>query len=290
MIANFLPNINHDPLQYPYDGWSLEGRNPQKIKELMPIWEFFYRYYFRVTSDGWQYVNPEKKALLVGSHNGGLASPDMVMMIYDWFLHFDISYPVYGLMHPLIWEVYPDMAKMAVEVGAVIAHPKMAIAALKENANVLVYPGGAQDVFRPHCDRHKINLAGRKGFIKLALRENVPIIPIISYGAHDTLIVLADFYPQLKQLLKTFNLPWLFDKDPLVFPIYLGLPWGLGIGPLFNFPLPVSIHNRICPPITFERTGRKASCDRQYVNECYELVTTKMQQELDQLVAEKEAP
>ncbi len=287
-LRDFIPNLDHDPLPSPYNGWSLKGKNPQKIQELMPIWDFFYRYYFRVSSDGWQYINPEQKALLVGSHNGGLASPDMVMMIYDWFRHFGVNYPVYGLMHPLIWEVYPEMAKMAVEVGAVIAHPKMAIAAFQDNANVLVYPGGAQDVFRLHSERNKINLAKRKGFIKLALRENVPIIPVISHGAHDTLIVLADLYPQLKQLLKTFNLPWLFNKDPIVFPVYLGLPWGLGIGPLFNFPLPAKIHLRICPPIAFEKYGRKAACDKNYVNNCYQLVETKMQQELDQLVTEME--
>jgi 1-acyl-sn-glycerol-3-phosphate acyltransferase len=288
MLGNFIPHINPNSLSHPYNGWSLDGKNPQKIKELMPIWELFYRYYFRVTSDGWEYINPEKKALLVGSHNGGLASPDMVMMIYDWFRHFGTNYPVYGLMHPLIWEVYPEMAKLAVEVGALLAHPKMAIAAFERNANVLVYPGGAQDVFRPHSERNKINLAKRKGFIKLALRENVPIIPVISYGAHDTLIVLADFYPQIKELLKTFNLPWLLNKDPIVFPVYLGLPWGIGIGPLFNFPLPAKIHLRICSPIVFENYGRKVSCDQQYVQYCYDIVETKMQLELDKLVNEME--
>jgi len=288
MLGNFLPHYNPQLVQPPYDGWCLNGKNPQKIKELMPIWEIFYRYYFRVTSDGWQYVDPTQKFLLVGSHNGGLASPDMVMMIYDWFSHFGLDHPVYGLMHPLIWEVYPEMARMAVEVGAVKAHPKMAMAAFQNNANVLVYPGGAQDVFRPHSERNKINFAGRKGFIKLALKENVPITPIISYGAHDTLIVLADFYPQIKQLLETFNLPWIMNKDPIVFPVYLGLPWVIGIGPLFNIPLPSKIHLRICPPIVFEKYGRQASCDRNYVNYCYDLVTNKMQKELDQLVQEFE--
>jgi 1-acyl-sn-glycerol-3-phosphate acyltransferase len=116
----------------------------------------------------------------------------------------------------------------------------------------------------------------------------VPIIPVISYGAHDTLIVLADFYPQIKELLKTFNLPWILNKDPIVFPIYLGLPWGIGIGPLFNFPLPAKIHLRICPPIMFENYGRKVARDHQYVQYCYNTVETKMQLELDKLVKEME--
>lgn len=101
----------------------------------------------------------------------------------------------------------------------------MAIAALQRGAAVLVYPGEPEDLWRPHSMRHQIYFAGRKGFIKLALREGVPIVPAISKGAHDTLIILADFYNQLRQLHE-WGMPWLLGFDPMVFPIYLGLPWG----------------------------------------------------------------
>ncbi|MGA9377197.1 MAG: glycerol acyltransferase, partial [Phormidium sp.] len=161
--------------------------------------------------------------------------------------------------------------------------PKMAIAAFRQNASVLVYPGGAEDVFRPYNLRHKIYFAGRKGFIKLALREEVPIVPVISHGAHENFIVLADIYKQIRQL-HDWGMPWLFDIDPVVFPIYLGLPWGIGIGPLPHFPLPVPIQTRVCAPIIFDRYGREAACDRQYVDYCYEKVLFLMQQELDDLV------
>jgi 1-acyl-sn-glycerol-3-phosphate acyltransferase len=132
--------------------------------------------------------------------------------------------------------------------------------------------------------RNQIYFAGRKGFIKLALREEVPIVPMISHGAHDTLFVLGDFYEQAKQLHNWGILPWLFDADPEVFPIYIGLPWGLAIGPLPNFPLPVQIHTRVCPPIVFERYGREAACDRNYVDVCYHQVLNQMQKELDELI------
>lgn len=267
------------------DGWSLEARDPQVIESLMPKWEWFYRYYFRVQTDGWHHIPPECKVLLVGSHNGGMASPDMFMMMYDWFCRFGTKRLAYGLMHPHIWKVNPDVAGLAQKCGAVVAHPKMAIAAFNKDASVLVYPGGAQDVFRPHSQRHQINFAGRKGFIKLALREEVPIIPAISLGAHDTLFVLGDCYEQAKQLHQ-WGMPWLFDLDPEVFPIYLGLPWGVALGPLPNLPLPVQIHTRICAPITFERYGKKAASDRAYIDSCYERVVAQMQQELDRLVEE----
>jgi len=249
----------------------------------MPYWEWFYRYYFRVQTDGWHCIPPQGKVLLVASHNGGLATPDLPMMMYDWFRRFGTEREVYGLLHPHVWKIYPGLAKLAARTGAVVAHPKMAIAAFRQGASVLVYPGGAQDVFRPHAQRHKIHFAGRRGFIKLALREKVPIVPCISWGAHDTLVVLGDCYEQARQLHQ-WGMPWLFGLDPEVFPIYLGLPWGVSLGPLPNFPLPAQIRTRICTPIVFERYGRSAASERAYVDACYHQVRTQMQQELDRLV------
>ncbi len=263
-------------------GWSLDQRDPRFIESMMPVLGLLYNCYFRVQTSGWENV-PDEKILIVGSHNGGLASPDTSMMLYDWLRRFGAKREIYGLMHPKVWEVFPEAAEMAMKAGAVRAHPKMAYAALRAGASVLVYPGGAEDVFRPHAMRDKIYFADRKGFIKLALRENVPIVPAISWGSHDTLIVLADIYKIMEQLHK-LGMPWLFGVDPLVFPIYVGLPWGLAIGPLPNIPLPMPIYTRVCPPIVFTRYGKAAASDRTYVNECYELVRSKMQQELDILI------
>ncbi len=264
-------------------GWSLDERDPKFLESLMPWFSFLYHYYFRVKTSGWDHIPPQEKVLLVGSHNGGLPAPDMTMMMYDWFRRFGVERPVYGLMHPKAWQVSPSLAQLIANAGAIMAHPKMAYAALRSGASVLVYPGGAEDLFRPHYLRDKIYFAGRQGFIKLALRGNVPIVPVISWGAHDTLIVVADCY-KIVQQLHEWGMPWLFGIDPEVFPIYLGLPWGLAFGPLPNIPLPVPMYTQICPPIVFERYGREAASDRQYVNECYELVVSQMQQELDNLV------
>ncbi|HEY9624266.1 MAG TPA: lysophospholipid acyltransferase family protein [Crinalium sp.] len=264
-------------------GWSLDQRDPAVIRSFMPLFEWFYRHYFRVQTSGWEHVLPDRQVLFVGSHNGGLASPDMLMMMYDWFQRFGTERPIYGLMHPHVWKGTPAFAELGAKMGAIVAHPKMAIAALQRGASVLVYPGGAKDVFRPHELRHKICLNNNQAFIKLALLKHVPIVPLVSYGAHDTLIVLADVYPIAKQLHE-WGMPWFLGLDPEVFPIYLGLPWGLAIGPLPHFPLPIQIHTRVCSPIVFERYGKAAARDREYVNACYNQVCAHMQQELNDLV------
>lgn len=265
-------------------GWSLDLRNPQVIQSLVPIFGWFYEHYFRVQTSGWELIPAEEPVLIVGSHNGGMAAPDMIMMMYDWFHRFGYDRRIYGLMHPQMWNVLPQpLAKLAAEVGAVQAHPKMAIAALRSGANVLVYPGGPYDVFRPHRLRNRICLEENRAFIKLALREKVAIVPAISWGAHDTLIVLEDYYALVKQLHR-WGMPWLFGIDPIVFPIYLGLPWGLAIGPLPNIPFPIQIHTQVCAPIRFERYGRDAANDHAYVEACYQQVRLQMQKDLDHLI------
>lgn len=269
--------VSHRP------GWSLDLRDPHFIEAFQPLWGWLYEHYFRVRTEGWEQV-PDGQVMFVGSHNGGLAAPDMFMMIYDWFERFGTARLVYGLMHPTVWKAYPPLAFLAERAGAIAAHPKVALAALDREASILVYPGGAQDVFRPFHQRDRIHLANRKGFIKIALDRHLPIVPAVSWGAHDTLVVLADIYPLARQIHE-LGLPWLLGIDPEVFPIYLGLPWGLGIGPLPNIPWPRPIATRIGAPIYFDRYGTEAARDRAYVDACYDLVRHRMQRELDILSA-----
>lgn len=265
-----------------YSGWSLADRDPATIARMIPVWEWLYAHYFRVQTDGWNRI-PEGQVLFVGSHNGGLASPDLPMFMVDWFRRYGFDRQVYGLMHPGVWTVAPQLGQFGARLGALQAHPKMAFAAFRQGASVLVFPGGARDLFRPHRLRNSIHFAGNTAFVKLALRQEVPIVPVISAGAHDTVVVLDDCYEQVKGLHERGIVPWLFNVDPEVFPIYLGLPWGIGIGPIPNLPLPVPIRTQICEPIVFERYGSDAARDRQYVDRCYEQVVKHMQTSLDTL-------
>lgn len=271
------------------EGWSLNGRNPEVLRQIMPLMGWLYEHYYQVSTDGWEHIPTDENVMLVGSHNGGLPAPDMHMMLYDWCRQFGVERPLYGLMHPSVWKAFPVAAHVAAQMGAVRAHPKMGLAALNQKASIAVYPGGAQDIFRPYTLRHKIYFHNRKGFVKLAIKKAVPIVPMISCGAHSTLVVLGDIYPQVKALHDS-GMPWLLGVDPEVFPIYLGLPWGIAAGPLPNIPLPIKIRTRICRPIRFERSGSKALRDKAYVDACYEKVCAQMQTALDELVAENAKP
>ena len=55
----------------------LQYRDPQTIAHLMPKFAWFYEHYFRVQTQGWHHIPSQQPVLFVGSHNGGLASPDL---------------------------------------------------------------------------------------------------------------------------------------------------------------------------------------------------------------------
>jgi 1-acyl-sn-glycerol-3-phosphate acyltransferase len=138
---------------------------------------------------------------------------------------------------------------------------------------VLVYPGGDREAFRPFTERHRIVLAGRKGFVKLALRAGVPIVPLVSVGLHESFIVLTrgDRMAEklgLKKLLRTE-----------VMPIGLGLPWGL-FPAFFPFlPVPTHIDMRFLEPITLDGDPE----DDDLLAEGYDRVLSAMQEAMDEL-------
>ncbi|MEA5450962.1 lysophospholipid acyltransferase family protein [Leptolyngbya sp. CCNP1308] len=274
---------NHGHRAEHQPGWSLDRRDPRFIEAFQPFWAWLYEHYFRVQTEGWEQI-PEGQVMLVGSHNGGLGAPDMFMMVYDWVRRFGTDRLVYGLMHSKVWQACPPAALMAERAGAIAAHPKMALAALDRGASLLVYPGGAQDVFRPFYQRDQIQLGDRKGFVKIAIQRQIPIVPVVSWGAHETLLVLADIYP-LMERLHELGMPWLLGIDPEVFPIYLGLPWGIAFGPLPNIPWPRPIATHVGTSIYFEHYGAAAARDRAYVDACYWQVHLKMQHDLNHLIA-----
>jgi 1-acyl-sn-glycerol-3-phosphate acyltransferase len=267
------------------DGRSLADRDPAHIDRMLPFLDWLYHHYFRVKTDGWEHVPAQGPMLIVGSHNGGLAAPDTLMMTYDWLRRFGSQRPAYALMDPRIWRVLPTLGRMGSWVGCLRADSPAGVRALRQGFPLLVYPGGARDVFRPRRLRHRICFFGQKGFIKLALREEVPIVPAISYGAHDTLWVLEDFYEIADTWRRQQTWDWPLGIDPGTLPLYLGLPWGITLGPWPHLPLPVPLHTRVCPPITFPRYGLAAAQDGDYVDACYNQVLETMQQSLDQLFA-----
>ena len=75
-------------------------------------------------------------------------------------------------------------------MGVLPAAPDAIATALAEGHDVALWPGGEVDSLRPWSERDQANLAGRKGFVKMAIRAGVPIVPIATVGGADAMPVL----------------------------------------------------------------------------------------------------
>jgi 1-acyl-sn-glycerol-3-phosphate acyltransferase len=165
-------------------------------------------------------------------------------------------------------------------LGAVPARRGLAQAALARGAKVLVYPGGDLDTFKPYRDRHRVTFGDRKGFVRTAIAAGVPIVPVVSVGAHETLRVLTDG----RRLAHALGLHRLLRVE--VVPVMLCLPWGLWVGAWeTHIPLPSRLRIRVLPPLRFE-VPREAANDDAVVTRARDVVAATMQRALDALVAE----
>jgi 1-acyl-sn-glycerol-3-phosphate acyltransferase len=164
----------------------LEKVDPRFTARIMPFLEGLYKYYFRCDVDGWENV-PEEKVMFIGNHNG-LLTFEVLMMFYAWWERFHGARRALGLAHVVALE-NPFFRWIIPKLGAIPASPELALEALKRDYSLLVYPGGEKEAFRPFKDRKKIDFFQRKGFIRIALEAKVPIVPVVSIGAHETYVI-----------------------------------------------------------------------------------------------------
>jgi 1-acyl-sn-glycerol-3-phosphate acyltransferase len=165
--------------------------------------------------------------------------------------------------------------------GTVAASPQNAGKALESGAALLVYPGGDYEVHRPSWEANRVDFDGRKGFIRLALEQDVPIVPVVSIGGQET----AFFLSRGETLARVLLLDRLFRLK--VLPISLALPWGLNVGDMLgHIPLPAKITIEVLPPLQL----RKEFGSEPDVDEIYDHVIRTMQDTLDALAAERSLP
>ena len=222
--------------------------------------------------------------LVVGNHSGGQMPPDLPVLLTAWWRERGEDEPVYALFHSFFLGL-PGVGSLMERAGAVEAGPAQAEAILRGGGVLIDYPGGDYDVFRPWRERNRIGFGDRLGFVRLALRTQVPIVPAVSVGAHESVVVLA----RGERLAKCLGLDRMFRIK--VMPLVLGPPFGIVPGGIPTWPLPAKITVELCEPIDWPaRYGPQAADDDVIVRDCYAEVTETMQAALDLLAAERRHP
>ena len=254
----------------------LDAFDPEAVRAWSEAFTAIGDGYFRWKVRGIEHVPASGRALLVGSHNGGLMVSDSALTMAAIYNRFGDARRMYSLSHDVLHS-NATLRRIASRAGVLRAGHEGAARALRGEHLVLVYPGSDLDATRPFKDRYKIELGGRKGFLKLAIRERTPIVPVVSVGTHEQWVVLT----RGDSLAR-----WVGAKRWLrleVFPVVLNVPWGLTLGILPYFPLPAQTTLQFGAPIAWPELDPSAADDPATLQRCYDEVRAAMQTSLDEL-------
>jgi 1-acyl-sn-glycerol-3-phosphate acyltransferase len=258
---------------------NLDERDPDFIRERLPLMWLMASLWYRGEVRGLGNIPDSGPVLLVGNHSGGNMTPDTIVFTLAFNTYFGVERAFYQLAHNLVLSM-PGLGSLR-KFGTVAASPQNARKALEAGAALLVYPGGDYEVHRPSWQRNRVDFDRRKGFIRLALEQSVPIVPVVSIGGQET----ALFLTRGEHLARLFALDRLFRLK--VLPISLALPWGVNVGDMLgHIPLPAKITVETLPPIDLrEEFGPEPDLD-----DVYDHVQRLMQDTLDALAAERRLP
>jgi 1-acyl-sn-glycerol-3-phosphate acyltransferase len=244
------------------------------------------RRYFRAEVRGLARL-PDGPAMIVGNHDGGYIPADALCFGSAYYERAGTAgRRLFVLMHDFPFRIAPAMTAWLGRLGLLRASRDNAARVLAAGQHLLVFPGGARESFRPYWERRRINLGHRTGFVAAALRRGVPIVPMVSVGAHETLLVLS----RGAALARRLPLARRLRSD--VVPLWLGLPFGVGFGPLPNLPLPAKIEIELLQPIDLRRElGRSARPDdARALLDGLALVRGRMQRVADRLYRARRWP
>ncbi len=260
-------------------GDSIDEWDPEHIRRTLPFNRALVRTYFRSEVIGMENI-PDGPSLLVGNHSGGTLIADTFAFAYEFYDHFGPDRRFHQLAHDLAARL-PGIGGTMRKYGVLAANHDNAKKAFRAGAPVLVYPGGDWETFRPTWHSDRIEFGGRKGFIKLALEEDVPIVPVVAIGGQETALFLS----RGEHVARALGLDRLLRLK--VLPVSIALPWGLNVGDMLgHVPLPAKITIEVLPALHLrERFGPDPDVD-----EVYEHVVDTMQGMLDALAAERRLP
>ncbi len=210
------------------------GRSERMRALARRLYDPMYRYWFRAEWEGLEHIPRDGGALLVANHAGAIPADAPVIM---HGIEEELHRPVYGLAENL-FRAIPGVGTMWSRLGGVAAHPDNAYRLLHDDRQlVLVFPEGTKGTGKTYRDRYKLRRFGRAGFVEIAMRSGVPVIPIAVVGNEEAMPILF----KSRRLAALIGVPY--------FPVTANMlafgPAGLGVY------LPAKFRIRVLPPVHF---------------------------------------
>ena len=226
------PEERPEPRLSDVDEW---GRSEHMRELARKLYDPVYSNWFRVEWEGLEKIPTDGGALLVANHAAAIPSDAPVIM---HGIETELHRPVYGLADNF-FRTLPVIGTMWSRLGGLPGHPDNAYRLLAEQKQlVLVFPEGSKGPGKLYNERYQLRRFGRGGFVEIAMRAGVPVVPIAVIGAEESMPTLFRI-PSLASLLGAPYVP--ITANMLAFG-------PLGIGMYF----PAKFKLRVLDPVHFD--------------------------------------
>ncbi len=262
--AGTPPSELVDPRRSDVDEW---GRWERVRALARRLYDPLYKHWFRVEWEGLDKIPVEGGALLVSNHGGAIPSDAPAIM---HGIETELGRPVYGLADHLFKSV-PVVGTLWARGGGVVAHPDNAYRLLREQGQLtLAFPEGTKGTGKHYSERYRLRRFGRGGFVELAMRAGVPIVPIAVVGAEESMPIVA----RVPTLAKALGVPY--------FPITANM---LALGPLGAVAyLPAKFKIQVLDPMVVDVPPDQTRYSRSLVMDTSEAVRRRIQDALFEML------
>lgn len=249
------------------DEW---GRSEHMRALVRRAYDPMYRRWFRVEWDGLEKIPTDGGALLVANHGGAIPSDAPVIM---HGIEEELGRPVYGLADNWFRKV-PVVGTLWSRLGGVPGHPDNAYRLLAEQHQlVLDFPEGEKGPSKTIGERYQLRRFGRGGFVEIAMRAGVPVIPIAVVGAEESMPIVMRV-PYLSSIL---GIPY----APITANMVMFGPAGLVLY------LPAKFKLRVLDPVHFDVPPDQERYSRSRVMDESEAIRDRIQAALYDMLRQR---
>jgi 1-acyl-sn-glycerol-3-phosphate acyltransferase len=249
------------------DEW---GRSQRARDFLARLYDPIYDRWFRVEWEGFDKIPVEGGALVVANHAGAIPA-DAPSVMHG--IERELGRPVYGLADEVFKRV-PVVNLAWSRLGGVQAHPDNAYRLLREQQQlVMVFPEGSKGPGKTYGERYRLRRFGRGGFVQIAMRAGVPIIPLAIVGNEETMPIVAKVQP----LARLLGVPYV--------PVTANM---LALGPAgLLVPFPAKMRIRVLDPVRLDVPPDQPRYSRSRIMDTSEEIRHTIQDELYDMLRQR---
>jgi 1-acyl-sn-glycerol-3-phosphate acyltransferase len=210
-------------------GYDEFGLSRDSFRTAAKFARWLYRNYFRATAFGVEHIPSTGRAIFVANHSGQLPFDGLVIASAA-FLEPEQPRLVRSMVEYFVPTV-PFASYLFARWGQITGTPENCRRLLAAEEAVLVFPEGARGISKPFSKRYQLAEFG-KGFMRLALEMQAPIVPVAVIGAEEQAPAIN--VKPLARLLRTPSFP-IVPYPPFVAPLPLPVKYRLYFGEPMTF-------------------------------------------------------